>query len=129
MKMLIRQLRDAAAARRARQKPDLQQIRLIHIFNGNGFFANCCSKRFNADRTSSICRYNCLEYLPVNIVESKLIYIKRSESLIRHLASDAPIRTYLREITHTAQHTVCNAWRAARTFRNFIGAFRRNGNA
>ena len=26
MKMLIRQLRDAAAARRARQKPDLQQV-------------------------------------------------------------------------------------------------------
>ena len=54
MKMLIRQLRDAAAARRARQKPDLQQIRLIDVLQRDGLLTDGRSQRLKAHWAAAV---------------------------------------------------------------------------
>ena len=57
MQVLIGQLRDAAAARRACQKTNLQKIRFIDILDCYSLFTDCRRKCFKSDRPSAVSFY------------------------------------------------------------------------
>ena len=113
MQMLIRKLRHAAPSRRARQKPDLHQIRLIHILERYRLFSDRRRQRFQSHGTSAIVADNRRQHSPVNGVQPQMVDLQLPQRVVGSVLRDDAVVIHLRKIAHTAQKPVCNAGRAS----------------
>ena len=124
MKMLIRQLRVAAAARRARQKPDLQQIRLIDVLQRDGLLTDGRSQRLKAHWAAAVIFHDGGKHAAVNRVEAQMVNLKLTERVVGSLGRNHTVVADLCKIAYTAQQAVCDTRRSARTGRNLPRARR-----
>lgn len=114
--------RHASAARRAAEKADLHEIRLVNIFESDGFLADGCGERVKTDRTTSVVKDDALKHPPVNVVKTKLVYFECAQSNICAFFVDGTGAADLCEVAHTAQQTVCDTRRTAAAAGDFEGA-------
>ena len=118
--MVVGQRRDTAPARRAVEKADLHQIRLIDILQRDRLLADGRRQRLQPDRASAESRHNAAQHAPVDRIQSKLVDFQRAQGGVRRLLRDDAVELHLREIAHAAQQAVGDARRAARAARDFI---------
>ena len=103
MQVLIGQLRDAAAARRACQKTDLQQIRLVNVFQRDGLLADGRGQCLKAHRAAAVVFHNGGEHTAVDGVKAQTVDLELAERVIGSLGGDHAVVADLREIAHAAR--------------------------
>ena len=105
MQMIVGQLRHAAAARRARQKADLHQIRLVDILERHGFLADGRRQRLQTDRPAAVIADNGRQHPAIDGVETQIIDLEPSERVVGRLAGDDAVIIELREVAHTPKRS------------------------
>ena len=71
--MLVCLLRNAASARRSREKALLQQVWLIDILERDRFLIDRCRQRFHADRAAGIVLNNAAQHAPVERIKTEMV--------------------------------------------------------
>ena len=79
MQVLIGQLRDAAAARRACQKTNLQKIRFINVFQCDGLLADGRGQCLKAHRAAAVVFHNGGEHAAVDGVKAQTVDLELAE--------------------------------------------------
>ena len=113
--MLIGQGRGDAAARRAHEKAQLQQIRLVHILDCAGVLAGDGRQRVQPHRAAAELPDHCLQHGAVGAVEAEHIDLLHIQRLARDVRIDPAAALHLRVVAHALDQPVGDAGRAART--------------
>ena len=121
--------RGAAPARRAAQKADLHQVRLVNVLDGDGFFADGGRERFQPDRAAVVKFDQRGQQAPVVRVEAERVDFQLVKAELRRVAGDAAVRNDLREIAHALEQPVRDTRRPAGTRGNLQRAVRLDGDA
>ncbi len=104
--MLFRRRRRNPTPRRPINKPNLNQIRLIHILNGLGLFADTNSQRLRTHRPATIILNNRLQYPTIHIIQPERIDIQLIQRLPRNIPVNRLLVLHVREVPHTPQQTI-----------------------
>lgn len=100
---------------RALQIALLDQVRLDHVFDGIGRFADGGGEIVQPDRATAEFFQNCAEQLAIHEVKAEGVDIEHAQRGIRHGEGDVSFRLDFGIIAHPAQQAVGDAGRAART--------------
>ena len=98
-KMFICSARYAAASRRTREKALLQQIWLIHIFQGDCLLADRRSKRIKSNRAAVVKFDDALKHPAVCGIEAELIHFQTKQRFIRDFFGDHTVGANLDAIS------------------------------
>ena len=96
--VLIRKFCGHAAARGALQKPDLQKIGFMHIFNGFYFFRCGSGKCLNANRSAVVLGDNGFQNTPIAYFEAFVIHIQQLQSVASGGSRDNAVTAHIREV-------------------------------
>ena len=96
MQVLIGQLRNAAAARRACQKTNLQKIRFINVFQRNGLLADGRGQCLKAHRAAAVVFHNGGEHAAVDGVKPQTVDLELAERVVGSLGGDHAVVADLR---------------------------------
>ena len=80
--MLSAELGDDAAARRALQEPELEEVRLVDVLDRVGLLAERDRERREADRAAPELGGDRVEQLPVDALEALLVDLQELERLL-----------------------------------------------
>src|SRR4030095_8952900 len=117
--MFVGETRHDSAAGRRWKEADLQQIRLVHVFDRIDFFAKDGRNRAHSDRSAIESLDDRAKQLAVDIVEALLIDIQQLQRAASHLRGDFSVAFPPGIAANTLQQTVGDARRAPTTFRDF----------
>ena len=98
----------------------MQQIRLDHIHDGVGFFANRSRDGVQSYRAPVIFLDDSSQHAAVDIVQPKRIDLQQIERFLRYLARDRPISAHLGIVTYAAQQSQGDTRRATRAMTHFF---------
>src|SRR5262245_13417662 len=96
--------RDATAGS-SLQKPTLQEVRLVDIFDRIDFFVEHRRNRVHADGSAVETFNDSAQQLSIHVIEALLVYIKKSQTVQRHLRRDLTGSFHLSIIADTFQKT------------------------
>src|SRR5215471_5730573 len=127
--MLISKPSRHSTARRAIQKADLEQVRLIDLFYRILFLTDRRRQSSETDWTAVKLSNNRHKELAVHFIKAKRIYFHAVERLGGHISIHVSIVKNLGDITNAPQQPVCYSGGAARPFGDFVRSARIHGNA
>ena len=100
MQVLIGQLRNAAAARRACQKTNLQKIRFINVFQRDGLLADGRGQRLKPHGAAAVVFHDGGEHAAVDGVKPQTVDLELAERVVGSLGGDHAVVADLREIAN-----------------------------
>src|SRR5687767_13672417 len=110
--MLVRERRCHAAAWRAIQKPDLNQIRLDDLLDRIFLFMNGSRQRADADWSTAEFLDDRQQQSPIHFVETISIDFHPVQRIVRNLLVYAPVVIHFSVVAHATEQTVNDAWSA-----------------
>src|SRR5579859_5822455 len=119
--MLAAELRDRAAARRALDEAELQQIRLVDVLDRVGLLAERNSERGQADRPAVELHDDRAQELTRLAVEPEGVHLEELERLARDVVRDRTLMAHLRDVAHAPEDAVRHARRPARAAGDLLG--------
>src|SRR5262249_26278849 len=114
------EVRDDAAAWRALDEPQLEQVRLVDVLDRVRLLAESDRQRRQADRTAAELADDRLEQGPVDALETVLLDLEQVERLVRDLGRDGALVAHLGDVADAPQNPVRDAWRAAGAPRDLV---------
>ena len=127
--MLVGALQANPAARRARDKAELHQVRLVHVLDGVRVLVDGRSERFQT-RGAAVKLFNeRAEQTAVGVVQPQFVDVHLLQSVARVCKRDGSVALDGGKIAHALQQTVADARRAAGTAGDFAGGFGFDGDA
>ncbi len=112
-----------AAARGALKKADLQQIRLVYIFDRLAFFTDRSGYRIQSDRAALKAENNGAEHFMVDFVQTERVDLNAGKGRPGDLQRDDAVPLDLCEIADALQQPVGDPWRTAGTHPDLAGGF------
>jgi len=112
--MIVRELRGDASARRAVEKPDLHEERLVDFFDGVRFLGQHGGQRIHPDRAALIFLDDREQQTTVDFVEAVLIDFQHFERGFGRRSVNLAGSAHLGVVANAAQEAIGNAGRAAR---------------
>ena len=88
IKMLVSKPGHNSASGSAVDKPKLQKIRLVYIFDGHAVFTSGGSQCVKPYRASTKAFYHGCYHIAVYRVQTDFVYLKTSERLVGNLSGD-----------------------------------------
>ena len=118
--MLIRLLRNTASAGRSCEKPLLEKVRLIDIFQRYRLFVDRRRQRLNTDRAAVIVLNNAAQHTPIQRIETQMVNLQPVERFVRYVARYHAVCRYLCKIAYASENAVCNTRCTAAAAGNLI---------
>src|SRR5207248_2225037 len=115
------ELRDRAAARRALDEAELQQVRLVDVLDRLLLLAERGGQRRQPDGPAVELARDRLQELPRLAVEALLVDLVQEERLTRDLGRDRAFVADLGDVAHAPEDAVRDPRRPARAARDLLG--------
>ena len=111
-----------AAARRAVEEADLQQVGLVDVLDRVGLLADRGRQRVHAHRAAAELLDDREQQLAVDLVEAVGVDLEQRQRVVGHRRGDGAVGAHLGEVAHAAQQAVRDARRAAAAAGDLAGA-------
>src|SRR5262245_12446835 len=111
--MFVRELSRDAAAGRALEKTDLEEIRFVNIFDGVNFLAQNGGDRIHANRPPAEAFDDGAEKLSIDVVEAVFIHIEKLQRIERDRRGNFAVAFNVGIIANSLQQAVRDARRSA----------------
>jgi hypothetical protein len=101
--VIVSQLGRNTAPGRPLKETDLQQVRLVHIFDRIDLFAEHRGYRIHPNRAAAEPFDDGSQQFPIDVIEAVLIDIQKLQSIAGNRRRDFTCSSYLRKIANTLQ--------------------------
>ena len=108
------ELRDHAAARRALEEAELEQVRLVDVLDRVGLLAERDGERRQADRAALELERDRAQELAVGALEPLAVDLHQRQRLARDLVRDRALVAHLGDVADTTQDAVGDSRCSAR---------------
>src|SRR5947209_685808 len=112
--MIVGELCGHAAPWSPIQETDLNQERLVNLFNRVRFFGEGRGESVNADRTTLVFFNDCQQQAAIDFVETIAVHFEHLQRGLRCRQVDLPGTADLRIIAYTAEQAIGNSRSASR---------------
>ncbi len=127
--MLAAQRGNHPPARRALQEAELEQIRLVDVFDRVRLLAERDRERREADGPALELVRDRVEQIAVDALEADVVHFEQLEGLGRDVQRDLTAVTNLGDVSDAPEDPICHSRRAARPARDLYGSLVREVDA